>query len=1390
MLKITSCRTQTDCYRAAFISISFVFWFSFHFSSLAYDSASLHSSQSYQFVGQAIIEIYPPDEHGGHNQNWTSVQDKNGFIYIGHTTGISMWDGSSWSNISTPHATPVREIATWNNNLYLGTTNDIAKITLNAAGELKYTSLLDQHLPNLEEFGEVWSTQSNEHGVLFVSSQFTFFYDGVSLRIIEDAVSSKHFAFSVNNQFWYKAKNNSQINTITTRMEQGKLTLHHQTLAYEMPPETRVTQILQDRNKALLIVTETHGVYRIKDKQLVRVLSPNDFPRNAQLYRAIQSADGYFYFTTVYHGIFVLDDKLNLLRNYVEPDISMNTVFSVQEDLQGNIWLTGIPNIVKMKPAHLISQFKVGNRSTEILRLKPTSLGILAAGNGVFKLSANAHRLQPPQFLPLNENQESSVDIIEFKGSIIHAKWSGIYELNINKMNESKHDEQVSEQQNKIELDRLNDILSADYGEQLVAAGLGRIMQVDPLSGKLVVSSSDGAFMLDKTESGDWTKQAIVGTADQLISLRIDKNGTLYMGTATAELYYLEQVGLLGGQSRPIKINQDDGLHQGPVELFAINDDIVISSGDELFTFDGSELNKYRSGIFTEQWLASGGSIDKIVQTTLVNDQTKQQDERVWYRKNGKSAYFAKQASEDGISDSWLENSALFDLVPEGGFSDLFLTQQGVLWFVRDKGKIYRIDVNKAEQIPRKASVHIRSISRNGENLDFDRTALPDGFLSLLPEQTNLRFSYTSSDHFSTKKTLYRTRMATVDELNASSPAYIAPTPWSNWSVETYRDFNELSAGNYLFEIEAKDALGRITSATYPLNVLAPWYASPFAIAMFTVLAISIFIVIAYRIQKWRLAQLRERNIYLESVVKERTAQVNQQVEQLKHQQTLKDRFFSNVSHEFRTPLTLTIGPLEEIISEHKTEISKDVDYLTRTALNNASKMLALVGQVLDLNRLEAGKLPIRVAQHDISFLLRALQERFSLWAEQQKQTLITSNCEEPLLLWFDIDQIEKCVSNLLSNAIKYSGERSEIIIDLRTNSLEKKAIISVIDNGIGISKKARSRVFERFYQDESSEKQTTPGTGIGLALVKEIMVLHHGEVELQDQSEAGCCFSLTLQFGNQHFSSEQIIEPIDLDLQDTSPPKNNGTEDRTTLLVVDDNDELLNFISLRLSASYRILKAKNGQEALESIQHTLPDLIISDVSMPIMNGLQLTELVKQNPETQTIPIILLTAKATKRETVEGFSVGADDYITKPFDTSELIMRVNAQINARKQIRDTLPASEVSTTNTKAQSAFQEKVKQEIQANLSSPAFNVESLAANLFMSRDTLIRKCKKEFAETPLNLIVTQRMQKAHDLLSNHTLSISEVAYACGFESLAYFSRSFKKHYGASPSKVNKAL
>lgn len=1323
------------------------------------------SSHSYSQVGQPLSKIYTAKQHGGHNQNWTSIQSADGLIYVGHTEGVSQWDGKQWFNFSTPHSTPVRSITQFEGMLYFGTTNDLFSLHVDNAGELKAESLLSKQFSQNDDFGQIWSSASNDDGVIFVATDHTFFFDGQQLQELPNVVSSKHAIFNIDGDFYYKPRHLSNISKLSTVKTAKSFEYSYVETHISLPQEARVMEIVSDVDRNLIIFTERHGVFKASKDEVIRVLAPQAFAEDIQIYDAILSSDGFYYVSSTYSGLFILDSNLNIVRHYLEGDgISMNTLFSVNEDIQGNIWLTGIPNIVKMRPAHIISQFKAGNTSTEILRLKQTPLGIFATGNGQYVLNVPENKAATPSFAAMSSSNESSVDLMQVDDVLLKSGRGGVFELS------------------------LNEDASAIVTEtKLLDAALGRPLVRDK-NGYIIASSSDGAFVL-KRQNRAWDVNVFTPSLGPLISITRDKNDTLWLGSPTSELLKLDNISRDGTEAIAEVLTEKDGLGLGPVNIFNIDGNAIFSNAGRLLIFQDGKLqdaSKIKSAlpIFDETWLADSEIIDPLVQSP----KTKFNPERVWYRKNGRSGYFKKQSAQ-----KWQESTAIFDSVEAGGFNDLFVTDDDILWFVRDKAEIYRVDIASAEKLPQVAPVNIRRIESNNKAIYFALDT--DALTELLPEQNDIRFTYASTDSSSPAAIEYRTRLSKS-----------AGDPWSSWSQEAYRDFTQLSPGHYTFDVEAVDAWQRISAASVSFVIVAPWYFTPAAYFIYVVLGFITLFLFVYVVQKWRTRALEAANLVLEQKVKERTKEVNEKVELLRQQQVLKDRFFSNVSHEFRTPLTLTIGPLETLLKEHGATLTQPIAHLAKTALNNASKMLALVGQVLDLNRLEAGKLPLRIAQYDIAELLRNISERFEAWAGQHHQKIQVVDCDEPLLLWFDIDQFDKCVSNLLSNAIKYSGENTMIQVQLVNRGAY--AEVYVKDNGTGISEGAKSKVFERFYQDKSSENVSEPGTGIGLALVKEIMEIHHGEAKLLDSnvnSDRGCCFLLTLKSGKQHFAPEQIIEPIDvasLTLRkgtqfdyvslegaeiESLPNSLSDDKDVTTLLIVDDNKELLNFISLRLSASYRIIQATNGQEGYQKACEELPDLIISDVNMPIMTGLELAQQIKKNKLTQTIPIILLTAKATKREVVAGFSVGADDYLTKPFDTSELIMRVNAQINARKLVRAKYAAKQATMTQKIKPVSLRDKINAAIEEQLADPSFNVEKLATLMHMSRDTLIRKCKKECGDTPLNLIVQMRMQKADDLLKQQIMSISEVAYACGFESLAYFSNRYKKHRGISPSEVS---
>lgn len=736
-------------------------------------------------------------------------------------------------------------------------------------------------------------------------------------------------------------------------------------------------------------------------------------------------------------------------------------------------------------------------------------------------------------------------------------------------------------------------------------------------------------------------------------------------------------------------------------------------------------------------------------------------------------------------------------MFPQNGYKGFVTTGDNILWFISSKGEVYRLNLDLMRTLPKNGILNTRQILNlnNDEEISggLNTTNLP-----LLDQQNNsIRIVYALAENANANPAQYRHKL-----LGSSNET------WSPWTSETHKDFTQLSGSDYRFVLEAKDGWERVSTTDLSFSVLPPWYLSKAAWAAYIVALLSLLTLSGWLTQRWRTTKLQKMNEELELKVAERTKEVQTKAKQLQQQQILKDRFFSNVSHEFRTPLTLVMMPLQDLLRSHS-NLDPSITHPVESALRSSQKMLDLVSQVLDVNRLESGQFPLNVAEYDIANLVNLIVSRFKPWSEQNQQLLTAEETNEPTLIYCDQDQIDKCISNLVSNAIKYSGEKSQVTVSIVNNQDNNFIGIEVKDNSRGISEDSESKVFQRFYQDAQSEKITEPGTGIGLSLVKELVNLHHGRVELINKFGEGCRFIIWLLRGSKHFAESNFIEPKllaqltnepinfpkKLDALNNSDGTNNeeGYVDITTILIVDDNDELRHFVALRLSTYYRVIQACNGKEGLAMANTELPDLIISDVTMPLKNGMEMVKEIKNNPETSCIPIILLTAKSTKRETVEGLQSGADDYLTKPFDTSELIVRIAGLLESRKRLRLKIEAelsesnaAEKLIDNHNNERSFKERLKTEILTQITQPDFSIDNIAKSLALSRRSLNRKCQQELQQSIGNYITEIRMQSAFQLLKEQNHNVSEVAYATGYESLAYFSRTFKGFFGRSPSLV----
>jgi len=546
----------------------------------------------------------------------------------------------------------------------------------------------------------------------------------------------------------------------------------------------------------------------------------------------------------------------------------------------------------------------------------------------------------------------------------------------------------------------------------------------------------------------------------------------------------------------------------------------------------------------------------------------------------------------------------------------------------------------------------------------------------------------------------------------------------------------------------------------------------------------------------------------LETKVKTRTFELqkaqnelSKTIQLLREAQQSQSRFFANISHEFRTPLTLIFGPASDI-EENSTDVEakKNAGLIKR----NADRLYNLVNQLLDLSKFEAGKMKLSTTEQNIIPLIRGLVLSFTSLAERKNIALNLKTNKEILKAYIDKEKLEKIINNLLSNAFKFTPEGGEIIfyVGQRDNNVE----IKVSDTGTGIPKERIDKIFNRFYQVDGSHTREREGTGIGLSLTKELVEIHRGKIILESKEGAGTTFTVLLPLGKEHLKQEEIVEKeVQEEKSETRkeveliPELENRKEktdldvlfdtEKPLLLIVEDNSDVRKYIISHLEKDYRIQEAVDGEDGWNRAVKQIPDLIISDIMMPKMDGFELCEKLKTDERTSHVPIIMLTAKATSKDKIEGYETGADDYIMKPFDAKELKARIKNLIEIRKKLQEKFRSEDFISPKefSSLDAQFIQKAIGIINEHISEENFSIEEFAGETALSRRQLHRKLTALTGKTPSQFLRLLRLARAKTLIKEKKETISEISYQVGFNSPAYFNKCFKEEYGYSPGELN---
>ncbi|MBI9062688.1 MAG: response regulator [Marinilabiliaceae bacterium] len=624
--------------------------------------------------------------------------------------------------------------------------------------------------------------------------------------------------------------------------------------------------------------------------------------------------------------------------------------------------------------------------------------------------------------------------------------------------------------------------------------------------------------------------------------------------------------------------------------------------------------------------------------------------------------------------------------------------------------------------------------------------------LHLAHDQNSVSFSFGAISYTNPQKIKFKWILEGFEE------------QWNGPTAVREAIYSKLPPGNYTFKVMVSndDGLWQQDIKSFALLIDKPWWKTYWAFMIYALMLLGLLFLILH---------------YYHIIIQERHASEKQQ-------------FFISIAHDLRTPLSLIKLPIEKMVEEQDPEDNRNLSLVKR----NVDRLTNLVNQLLDFQKADLHKMHLQVEEHHLNSFIQERVDSFTPLAQEKQIQVSLNQSDTDIHLWFDSNKMEKIMYNLLSNAFKYtpSGGRIQITTALTT----KHAVITVADTGEGIPANQQKNIFQRYYRATNAINSQEVGSGVGLMLTKQLVELHQGHISFTSTFGKGSTFTVQLPLGHQHFAAEdrrqadvetKPLTPIVSTIEETEKTEGAGPK----LLLVEDNPELLETLALELSHDYQVFKASDGVEGVAIATEQMPDIIVSDVMMPNMNGHQLCLKLKSELMTCHIPIILLTALDSPEYKREGIEHGADAYLEKPFDIKLLRAQISNLLKNRQLLKKKflLPSSNVEESSpTNADQEFLEKIRSYVITNLDNPELSVEATASEVGISRPVLYRKIKSLTDLSPQQFLMTIKLKEAARIMKEERRNISETAYMIGFSDPKYFSQIFKKHFGMTPSQYLK--
>jgi signal transduction histidine kinase/ligand-binding sensor domain-containing protein/DNA-binding response OmpR family regulator len=717
-----------------------------------------------------------------------------------------------------------------------------------------------------------------------------------------------------------------------------------------------------------------------------------------------------------------------------------------------------------------------------------------------------------------------------------------------------------------------------------------------------------------------------------------------------------------------------------------------------------------------------------------------------------------------------------------------FQTSDGEILFGDTKGfTLFTPEQMKTNPVPPKViltslSVNNIPVTNHTEGTPLKGTLQTESVLKLSYHQNSLTFNFVANNFLLPDKNLFKYRLINYDN------------EWVEAGTQNYATYTKIPPGNYLFEVIAcnNDNLWNNTPTQLKIIISSPFWFSIYAYLIYAV----ILILLSYLIRKWVLERQRfKKELLLERLINESETQIHE----------MKLQFFTNISHEFRTPLTLIASPVNLLVD--KFSLDPMIREHLLTIQRNSNRLLQLIDQLNDVHKIELGKAVFQPEKTNIIELCRNVISCFNMEAMDKNINLSYSSEVEKLNVYIDPEKVDKIFFNILSNAMKFTGENGTIHITIDITHSDKFRAENIIvgdaiagkilcvefsDNGPGIAPEEIKIIFERFRQGKNHHSS---GTGIGLHMAHEYIRMHKGNISVISEIGSGSTFTICFPLND---GIDEIKESTEIPDQALPFLQNKKIaeedvvltekEKNITILIIEDNHELRNYLKNLLNNEYRIVTASNGKQGLETALTIIPDLIITDIMMPQMDGLEVCRQLKKDIETRHIPVILLTALNEPEKQIGGYKTGADAYITKPFDENILLAQIESLIRSRTTLREIFSDSDIEWANG-MDPLFSDrmlivKATSIVEQHLNDKTFVIDHLSDKLGISTSSLYRKLKVLTNQSPTEFVRYNRLKKAIRLMNNGNTNLDEIGFAVGFNSHSYFTSSFKKQYGKTPS------